>query len=984
MTDLEWTGERYIPRFGDAAIAYEHWHRYALAARYCGARRVLDLACGEGYGAAFLAKGAAFVLGMDIDGKAVEHARKRYDSHNLRFETGSMLDPPESDREPFDVVVCMEALEHIAEHDALLENIRRWLRPEGLLLVSTPDRQTYSVDADYTNPFHVRELDRAEFRALLGRHFAHVHLLGQRIQAGSRIWSLEEGIPSSVRPGLVIEQIGDGLSFPPSPEMSPLYFIAMASNGPLPPSPAPEELLDTANVLMNQYHNELSRMRGHLERAQDRAREALDAMEELRDRTTRERDELEARIRELEAAVTSARFQAESHEAAYRELQSGLLFRLVRTVWRIKDFILPQGTRRRRVYDLLRNALKTLIDEGVSPFAAKLRVRWGRFRGRSESGALFAETPIRSDRPGARELLAPYPLRVTVVIPVYDRTDILRESVRSILDQDYDSFELILACDGSPPETRRVINEFRGDPRVRVFEWEERSGGPVKGRNVGIAEARGRFVAFHDSDDVAEPDRLKVSVEEIESTEADLVYGGWKARTEWKDDPRDHGLRNGQVVLSPECDVEDLKRACVPCQSTVLARASALRWAGGLKAELGYREDHELWLRLARAGYRLRAIPRVLTNLRLHEGNLELTKLDDSEAWHMRIMRDHVHRGPLLPRVAFLVPASGISGGVAVVAQHARRLRRLGYRVEIFSEDAKTNLDWFPSDGLEVTPIREATPDLFDVLVATGWTTAYVVRDLPAEKRYYFVQSDETRFYPEDERLQKLVRETYRLDLEIITIAQWIQDWLRRDFGRSAHVVPNGCDAEIFHPAAPLEPRGSRIRVLLEGPIDVPFKGMENAFRAVNDLDCEVWCVSSAGRPRPEWKCDRFFDRVPMREMKHIYSSCDILLKMSEVEGFPGPPLEMMACGGVCVMGEVTGIEEYAVHRENGLIVPRGDVEAARRAVQELIDDEDLRKSLIRAGRETARRFDWDHSTSLLDAVFRTGFSRDSVADARA
>ena len=145
---------------------------------------------------------------------------------------------------------------------------------------------------------------------------------------------------------------------------------------------------------------------------------------------------------------------------------------------------------------------------------------------------------------------------------------------------------------------------------------------------------------------------------------------------------------------------------------------------------------------------------------------------------------------------------------------------------------------------------------------------------------------------------------------------------------------------------------------------------MQNAFEAIHDLDCEVWCVSTAGKPAPNWRCDRFFGRVPHDQMKRIYSSCDVLLKMSEVESFCLPPLEMMACGqGACVIGEVTGIEEYVRDGADALVVKQGDVEAARQAVQRLIEDEELRRRLIENGLETARQFNWDSLTAQLQQI---------------
>lgn len=340
-------------------------------------------------------------------------------------------------------------------------------------------------------------------------------------------------------------------------------------------------------------------------------------------------------------------------------------------------------------------------------------------------------------------------------------------------------------------------------------------------------------------------------------------------------------------------------------------------------------------------------------------------------------------RAGALPRVAFLVPHLDISGGIAVVLQHAHRLQQLGHEVTVLTLDDQRQCPWFPYQSFRILPLGRAREEAFDVLVATFWTTVRQTLCLPARRRFYFIQSDESRFYPNDPRRQQAVLETYRAEVELIVVARWLEAWLAEGFGREAHYVPNGVDPALFHPAAPIAPPGARPRVLLEGAIDLPFKGMANAFRAVEDLECDVWCVSSIGRPKSHWRCDRFFGKVPQQAMKHIYSSCDVLLKMSEVEAFFLPPLEMMACGaGACVLGEVTGMDEYVEDGVNALVVAQGDVDGARRAVKRLIDDAALRRRLIAGGLETARRFDWNRLSARLQqilcspAVSAAGISR--------
>jgi glycosyltransferase involved in cell wall biosynthesis len=220
-----------------------------------------------------------------------------------------------------------------------------------------------------------------------------------------------------------------------------------------------------------------------------------------------------------------------------------------------------------------------------------------------------------------------------------------------------------------------------------------------------------------------------------------------------------------------------------------------------------------------------------------------------------------------------------------------------------------------------------------------------------------------------------LARQTYTFDFEPIVIAQWLKKWLKEDFNKDAYYVPNGLDTSLFYQDEPLVPKNERLRVLLEGPIDVPFKGMKEAFEVVDGMDCEVWCVSSAGKPKSNWHCDKFFEKVPLKDMRQIYCSCDVLIKMTKIEGFFMPPLEMMACGGTVITNKVTGYDEYIKDGYNGLVVEQGDVSAARKKLNMLIRDRKLLDTLKQGGKETAKNWTWEESNRLFEEILEKNIS---------
>jgi ubiquinone/menaquinone biosynthesis C-methylase UbiE len=222
MSDLEQTGERFHPDMR-GVIRYEHMHRYSLCLEMVAGLDVLDIACGEGYGSALLASRARRVTGVDVEARAVEHARRTYYHPNVRFLAGDCVAIPAADAS-FDVVVSFETLEHIDQQDQMLSEIRRVLRPGGRLVISSPNKLVYSDEVQFTNPYHVRELYYDEFLRLLERHFPCIRVHGQRLAAASFVFPLVERL----RGGLASYGAngGDALEgFPPLER--PLYFIAV-------------------------------------------------------------------------------------------------------------------------------------------------------------------------------------------------------------------------------------------------------------------------------------------------------------------------------------------------------------------------------------------------------------------------------------------------------------------------------------------------------------------------------------------------------------------------------------------------------------------------------------------------------------------------------------------------------------------------------------------------------------------------------------
>lgn len=225
-------GERYLPAGTLNDIGLEHFHRYLLAARYAAGKQVADVACGSGYGAALLAQRAAAVVGVDRHAPAIEAARLNYPMPGLRFELGDAQSMPLADA-CIDLLLSFETIEHLDEPARLVAEAKRVLRPGGMFMVSTPDRPAYAVSrGNQPNPWHLHEMDAAEFEALLRARFAHVAIYGQRVTYGSVIWPMT----GELAPALPVFSTSDAAMerFDEAAPPRPIYLLAIASDSALP------------------------------------------------------------------------------------------------------------------------------------------------------------------------------------------------------------------------------------------------------------------------------------------------------------------------------------------------------------------------------------------------------------------------------------------------------------------------------------------------------------------------------------------------------------------------------------------------------------------------------------------------------------------------------------------------------------------------------------------------------------------------------
>jgi len=508
--ELEWTGERFLPWIyekmkEEAQIHYEHLHRYAFAAHFVKGKKVLDLACGEGYGTYMLAREAEYVAGVEIDKLTVQHARSRYIKDNLEFIEGSILAVPIEGERKFDVAVCFEGIEHIAEHDTFLSEVKRLLKDDGLFIVSTPNKVVYTDEPDYHNPFHVKELHFDEFKSLLREYFSHMRIFGQRVYAGSNMWSIYQQKARSYIEAVVKK--GDReFYFAERTSKEPVYFIALASNASLKPSTSITDswLTDVSNAFFNDYERRLAELNNavetkgaHIANLETSLQEKVSQISSLEASL----QEQVAQISNLKTSLQEKVAQIHSLESQIQQIQRGIVVQLVRRYQRIIGKLLRPGTRRRHYYELGLTGIRVILNEGWRSFWWNYK----RYRGRGKP------VPTRvSDRDLAviiaqpEEKVSLIDRHVTVVIPTRNAGPDFEFTLEHLTNaKGIAALETIVVDSGSTDFTIELAEKYS----ARVFNIRPDEFNHGLTRNFGATQAGGDYVLFMVQDAIPIGDR---------------------------------------------------------------------------------------------------------------------------------------------------------------------------------------------------------------------------------------------------------------------------------------------------------------------------------------------------------------------------------------------------------------------------------------------------------------------------------------------
>jgi glycosyltransferase involved in cell wall biosynthesis len=341
-------------------------------------------------------------------------------------------------------------------------------------------------------------------------------------------------------------------------------------------------------------------------------------------------------------------------------------------------------------------------------------------------------------------------------------------------------------------------------------------------------------------------------------------------------------------------------------------------------------------------------------------------------------------RSKMARNIMFVLPSLQISGGVLVVLKHAELLTGAGIDVTLLNDgwETDTRVD-YAGRQLYVISNRESSYfGRIDTAVATLFTTVdFILRQYGLiQSTAYLVQGYETEFYGFGDYNRFRAQQTYTLPLPIqyITVSKWCQKWLKDAFEVDAGFAPNGLDTRRYKPHRRAFSPDRKAVVLIEGDSEAYYKNVDESFEIANQLDrsrFEVWYLSYNGKTKDWYKADKAYYKIPNANVHEIYQGADILLKSSWLESFSYPPLEMMATGGYTVCIANGGNVEYIEDRVNALLYARGDINGSLAAIDEIVTNARLQRTLYDNGLKTAAARDWSQCAGQICALYGVGES---------
>lgn len=594
---------------------------------------------------------------------------------------------------------------------------------------------------------------------------------------------------------------------------------------------------------------------------------------------------------------------------------------------------------------------------------------------------------VVADRLPARRWYRRHGRPVTVVIPSYRDAGHVEALVASIRRTTSRALvHIVVADDASGPEH---VARLRAIVGVQVVAAEENRGFAANvNRGLRAADPRHDVVLLN-SDMIALDGWLACLQyaahrdEDVGIVGARLLYPdgriqfGGTVRNLGAREWFDHRFRFKPADWGPACvggEALAVTGACMYVRRTLIERIGLL----DERYPMAY-EDVDWCLRAWQAGLRVLYYPPAA--LEHHESVTRGTVQGDREVASQRLFwsrwgdfldarRVRDENGRL--RIVYVTHDTGVGGGHREVFEQLNRLAERGHDVRLYTLDAPP--EWFAlrcpvhTFGDYDALVDELAP-LEAIKVATWWKTASPVwrASVLAGIPVYFVQDQESSYYPDSERARAEVLETYRHEFRYLTTSRWNRARLA-ELHLPSTAVGCGVDVERFAPL-PGEPREERM-VLALGRLN-PLKNVGltvAAWRRLAEPRPQLCLFGSEPQSQPGQGV-RYVTSPTDEEVNRLYNRATVFVATSVHEGFGLPALEAMSAGTAVVCTDADGNRDYCRDGENCLMTA-ADAGSVAAALQRVIGDASLRQRLGRAGRQTALEYAWPAHIDAVEAFF--------------
>ena len=703
---MDFTGERLVPGKVDLELEVEHMNRYIFARDLVKNKKVLDAACGTGYGTALLAQSAERVFGIDISKEAISYAESNYSAKNVNFAVANIEKLPfESDF--FDVVVSFETIEHVdtQKQEKFLSEVKRILKKDGIFIISTPNKEVYKNRVK--NHFHLSEFSFDDFKSFLEKCFKSIKFFGQKFEISNIVFS--DNVKNARFEGAV------------NPENSD-YIVALCSDEIL-----PRNLNNVVNIYSENKYEKLMRWAIENHEQNEKNNSLLEENKKLEEEIytlDNENDKLEKSLM-LEQA--KARDVKDELERVYNSRGHKMLEKF----YKLEGFIIPPGSHRRFILKLTIkmicnpvNYLKKLTPSNIRNVF--LMIKQGNIYSLSEKIGLvdeekgsFVFDPVDLNKTEFEKLTLPKcdePL-VSIIIPVYNQFHYTYNCIKSIINHTRGiKYEVILADDVSTDKTSEIETVIEN---LRVIHNKKNLGFLLNCNNAAQF-ARGRHIHFLNNDTSVQRGWLSSLLSLIENDEkigmvgSKLVYpngllqeaGGifWNDASAWN-------YGRGKSPMAAEFNY--VKEVDYISGASILILKSLWDEIGGFDERFvpAYYEDSDLAFEVRKHGYKVVYQPESvvvhfegMSNGTDTSNGVKAYQVENKskfyEKWEHVLKENHFENGKnvFLARdrsknkkcilfVDHYVPTFDKDAGSRATYQHLKLMVELGYNIKFIGDN---------------------------------------------------------------------------------------------------------------------------------------------------------------------------------------------------------------------------------------------------------------------------------------------------------